>query len=683
MKVNTRRIGVVYVIILLIAVLVVVRIIDLQFIHKPEDRSVIKKTRSESVLPCTRGSILSDDGRYLAFSIPEYRMGMDCVQATDTVFNSGIDSLAICLSEFYKDKKPSEYKKMIVERRAEGRNKGSRYLVLNRRLLTYQEMKEVASFPILREGRSRGGRSEEKVDHRTYPYGRLGFRTLGYIKSQDETPTIGIEGGLDSVLRGTNGSRPLRLTEGNQWIDDFDREVTEPVDGIDVQTTIDIDMQDIAQKALKNTLSKNGDLHAGTVIVMEVATGEIKAMVNLEKYNGDFDETYNYAIGRKGEPGSVFKATSLSILLEDKKLTLDTEMPAIVNWSFRGKPLPADTYLRNYSRISIRQGFAISSNNVFRIQVANNYGDNPQEYIDKLHALRILDSIPLEIKGLANAGVRGPASRLWSPTDLPQIGMGYVVEVTPLHTLNFYNALANGGVMMQPHLVKNYQKNGVIVKDFPPVEIGRVVSEETAAIVREAMRGVITNERGTGHRVFKGCNVEVAGKTGTARVAQGTRGYSTSGGKFMHQATFVGFFPYDNPKYSMITVVYSELTSHFFYGATWGGPVFREIAENIYAYAVDWQDPVQAKSKLPENRDVKDVDRKQACAAGLVPDVRGLGLRDAVCLLEKAGYAVNFEGKGKVASQVPAAGEPKSTNITLTLKEETVRNDTEANSEVN
>ncbi len=683
MKVNTRRIGVAYVAILAIAVIVIARIIDLQFIHRPEDRSVVKKTRTESVLPCTRGSILSDDGRYLAFSIPEYRMGMDCVQAKDTVFNSGIDSLAICLSEFYKDRKPSEYKKMIVERRAEGLNKGSRYLVLNRRLLTYQEMQEVSSFPILREGRSRGGRSEEKVDHRTYPYGRLGFRTLGYIKSQDETPTIGIEGGLDSILRGTNGSRPLRLTEGNQWIDDYDREVTEPVDGIDVQTTIDIDIQDIAQNALRNTLNKNDDLHAGTVIVMEVATGEIKAMVNLEKTNGGFDETYNYAIGRKGEPGSVFKATALTILLEDRKVTLDTEMPAVVNWSFKGKPLPADTYLRNYSSISVRQGFAISSNNVFRMQVGNNYGNNPQEYIDKLHALRILDSIPLEIRGLANAGVRGPENPLWSPTDLPQIGMGYVVEVTPLHTLNFYNALANDGVMMKPHLVKNYQKDGVIIRDFPPVELGRVASKETAATVREAMRGVITNERGTGYRVFKGCPVEVAGKTGTSRVAQGRRGYSAANGQFMHQATFVGIFPYDKPKYSMIAVVYSELTSHYFYGATWGGPVFREIAENIYAYAVDWQEPVKAGDRLPEKQDVKDVDRAQACSAGLVPDVRGLGLRDAVALLEKAGYAVDFEGKGKVVSQTPAAGAPKSTDIKLTLKEGNVRNDTGKDTEVN
>ena len=353
MQVNIRKVGIFYLGFVLLALLAIGQIVNLQFIHKP-GRSYTAKTVREDVLPCTRGSILADDGRYLAFSIPEYRMGMDCVQPDSSVFAQGIDSLAICLANFYKDKKAAQYKKEIVDRRKEGLGGGRRYMFLNRKLLTYQEMKEVSSFPILREGRARGGRDEVKVDHRTYPYGRLGFRTLGYIKDQSEIPTIGIEGSCDTILRGTDGLRPMRLTEGRNWIVDTDKETIQPIDGLDVQLTLDIDMQDMAQNALISVLSKTNEVHAGTVVVMEVATGEIKAMVNLEKDGkGGFDETYNYAIGRKGEPGSVFKGATLTTLLEDKKVTLDTEIKAVVTWNYGGGQPFVDHYLDRYSKWAI------------------------------------------------------------------------------------------------------------------------------------------------------------------------------------------------------------------------------------------------------------------------------------------------------------------------------------------
>ncbi len=442
MQVNIRKVGAFYLLFVLLALVAAGQIVNLQFIHKP-GRSYSKKTTREDVLPCTRGSILADDGRYLAFSIPEYRMGMDCVQPDSAVFAKGIDSLAICLANFYQDKKAAQYKKEIVERRKEGLEGGRRYLFLNRRLLTYQEMKEVSSFPILREGRARGGRDEVKVDHRTYPYGRLGFRTLGYIKDQSEIPTIGIEGSCDTILRGTDGLQPMRLTEGRNWIVDTDRETIQPVDGLDVQLTIDIDMQDMAQNALTSILSKTNEVHAGTVVVMEVATGEIKAMVNLEKDgHGGFDETYNYAIGRKGEPGSVFKGATLTTLLEDKKVTLDTEVPAIVTWNYGGGEPFVDHYLDRYSTISVKRAYEISSNNVFRMLAARNYDKNPKEFLDKLtNERRITYDFPFELKGMAKATVKDPevntGRAAWNMKDLPHIAMGYTVEITPLHTLNF------------------------------------------------------------------------------------------------------------------------------------------------------------------------------------------------------------------------------------------------------
>lgn len=676
MQVNIRKVGIFYLGFVLLALLAIGQIVNLQFIHKP-GRSYTAKTVREDVLPCTRGSILADDGRYLAFSIPEYRMGMDCVQPDSSVFAQGIDSLAICLANFYKDKKAAQYKKEIVDRRKEGLVGGRRYMFLNRKLLTYQEMKEVSSFPILREGRARGGRDEVKVDHRTYPYGRLGFRTLGYIKDQSEIPTIGIEGSCDTILRGTDGLRPMRLTEGRNWIVDTDKETIQPIDGLDVQLTLDIDMQDMAQNALISVLSKTNEVHAGTVVVMEVATGEIKAMVNLEKDGkGGFDETYNYAIGRKGEPGSVFKGATLTTLLEDKKVTLDTEIKAVVTWNYGGGQPFVDHYLDRYSTISVKRGYEISSNNVFRMLAVRYYGDKPKEFLDKLtNERRITKDFPFELKGMASANVKDPDQNTgraaWNMKDLPQIAMGYTVEITPLHTLNFYNAIANEGVMMRPHLVRNYQKEGTIIQEFKPETLGTVCSPETAHEVWKAMRGVVESEGGTGYRVFKGCPVGVAGKTGTARIVFPHNGkYQDAAGHKMHQATFVGFFPSDAPKYSMIAVVYSEPTFGNFYGATWCGPVFRQVAEQIYASSIDWQEPLPRTGSLPEADSYKQLQAREDLQRGVVPDVTGMGLREAIALLEKAGYRVNFEGHGVVAAQVPAAGDSiRIQTIALKLKE--------------
>lgn len=648
-----------YVLLLLVAVGVIVRIVDLQFIHKPTDRSVIKKTLSTEELECTRGSIMATDGRYLAFSIPEYRLAFDPCQATDTIFSSGIDNLSRSLAAFYKDKKASEYKKLIVS----SREKGKRFIYINRQLLTYQQMQEVSGFDILKEGQRRGGTKFEKVDHRTYPYGRLGFRTLGYIKDQSETPKIGIEGSCDSILRGTPGIQPVRLTEGNHWIADYDRETILPIDGTDVQTTIDIDMQDIAQTALMHVLGKTDELHAGTVVLMEVATGEIKAMVNLEKDGkGGFDETLNYAIGRKGEPGSVFKAATLACLLEDGLVTLDTEIPATVNWEF-GKRVFTDHYLDRYDKISIRRGFEISSNNVFRMLAAKYYASNPDKFFDKLtNKLRITHDFPIELAGFAGANLKSTKSKSWNISDLPQIAMGYTVEITPLHTLNYYNAIANGGVMVKPHLIKNYQKDGLIIKEFGTETVATICKPETAATIRSAMRGVVASEGGTGYRVFNGCPVEVAGKTGTARIVfPGSGRYEDAAGHKMHQATFIGFFPYEAPKYSMIVVVYSEPTFANFYGATWSGPVFREITENLYASSLDWNAPVTAKGTLPEPKAYNYLDN----TGSRTPNVVGLGLKDALSALEPKGYKVTFTGTGKVVEQHFTDSTAKKIRLTL------------------
>lgn len=663
MKANLNRVGIAYFCFLACALAAIWRIVDLQFIHKP-DVEYSRNTTRNDVLESSRGSILADDGRYLAFSIPEYVMCMDCMQADSALFYGNVDELGRKLSEFYKDKSAKQYANALRERRSSGRH----YFVLNRRLLTYQEMKEVSSFPILEKGNRVGGLIIEKQDHREYPYGSLAYRVLGQLKNnQAEESLVGIEGKYDTLLRGTDGVQPMKLTEHNEWIPDTDKDITEPIDGIDIQTTLDIDIQDITERALRKRLNETDLLYAGCAIVMDVATGEIKAMSNLRKESdGSFTETYNYAIGQTGEPGSVFKLATLTVLLEDGKVDLDTEIDAVVNWSFHGRALPADTYLRNYKTITVQRGLEISSNNVFRMLAGMNYDHNPQEFLDKITALHYADDFDFDIVGLGKAKIKSTKDRSWNILDLPQTGMGYAVNVTPLHTVTYYNAIANGGVMVKPRLVRNYQKDGVILQEFGTEEIAKVCSDVTVAKLHKALRGVVTD--GTGKDVFKNCKLEVAGKTGTARVVIPGAGYIDKEGRHQHQATFVGFFPYDNPRYTAIAVVYSVPTTQNLYGGTWAGPVVKEIADEIYATSPEYARELTARGELPKydlniNSVINDTIKG-------TPNVIGMGLRDGINYLENNGYKVSFSGAGKIVSQVPEPGKQNiNKEITVYLSE--------------
>ena len=649
MKANIIKVGFLFALFVLGCLAAVVRIVDFQLIHKPDPGEWIIPTSGKDTIPCKRGSILATDGRYLAFSIPEYKVIMDCCQSDSAKFAKGVDSLAMGLATILKDKSAKEYRKMLVA----DRKAGKRYTKLTQRYVTYQEMKAICALPILRDGRFGGGVMTEMYDRRQYPYGDLAFRTLGHIKA-NETSLVGIEGSCDSILKGTKGIRYTRKTEHNQWIEDTERPRVEPIDGIDVRTTIDIDIQDIAERALHRQLAKSDELEAGCVIVMETATGRIRAMANLRKEgNGKFKETYNYAIGQVGEPGSVFKLATLTILLDEEKVKLENEMPAIVSFQCgKGNPL-VDPYLKPYNTISILRGFEISSNNVFRIQAYWNYGNNPAYFVDKLsNDLHINYKYDFDIRGLGRARIKHPNDgTYWAETDLPQIAMGYTVEVTPLHTLNFYNAIANGGVMVAPRLLEEFSKDGEILKEFPVETIGRVCKPETVKELHRAMRSVVEN--GTGRYVFKDCKVPVAGKTGTSRVVMPNGKYEDHTGKHKYQATFAGFFPYDNPQYTVMAVIYSYATHRAFYGATWGGPVVCEIADEIYANRPEWTASVSSSASLPE---VKKALPAASDSATGVPDVRGLGLRESLSLLEGEGYSVTVNGHGKVIAQQPAPG---------------------------
>ena len=658
----------VYALFMLIALTAIGRIVYLQFFDKEikTESYRTKVTREDPVSPI-RGSIIARDGRYLAFSTPEYFIGLDCTVAVDSVFEANVGPLAEALAKNYKEHTADEYIKLLRTRREDGKG----YTRLLRQHVSYNEMKQISQYPLLNLGRRRGGLLIEKIDHREYPYDKLAYRALGYLRSSEDKPRIGVEGALDSVLRGTPGLKPMRRIDKGIWIPDAEFPETPAVNGQDVQISIDIDMQDIAQRALLRKIGDEPDLEAGTVIVMEVATGEIRAMVNMEKdEHGRFTEQYNYAIGRLGEPGSVFKLATLVTALEDKKVTLDTRQSADVIWRY-GKTAFEDTYLRNYSTITVRKGLEISSNNVFRRIAGEKYGSNPQDFVDKLNnERRISYNYDFDLPGMGKARIRDPKDKLWSPPDLPQIGMGYAVQLTPLHILSFYNAVANDGVMVKPHLFVNLQRGGNVEYTYPVETIGRVCSKETAALAKEALRGVVVGENGTARRAFANCKVHVAGKTGTARISLPGGGYMDGSGRKKHQGSFVGFFPYENPKYSIIVVVYSKLAAKNFYGGTWGGPVACEIIDNIYASSPDWNTPIVSSGSMPGI--AKDLHRQQNDTIHGVPNVIGMGLRDAVYLLESHGYKVESKGRGKIVEQSPAAGSKINTKtecVTLSLAE--------------
>ncbi len=660
MKASATKIGIAYVIFLLLGLGATVRIIDLQFFHRPDKEVYTAGQKSHITLECTRGSILAADGRYLAFSIPEYKIAIDCCQSADSVFNNNIDALCDSLSASLHEGSASYYKKLLTG----ARNSGKRFLPLTKKYLTYHQMMRVASFPLLNKGQFGGGFMTSEYGRRQYPYGYLAYRTLGRFTDAG-AGGIGIEGSCDSILKGVNGMQPIRRTEHRKWIEDYERERVEPVNGTDVRTTIDIDLQEIADRALRHQLAKTDEIEAGTVVVMETATGRIRAMVNLMKQkDGTYNETYNYAIGRKGEPGSVFKLATLCCLLENGKTTLSHEMPATVHFVY-GKRDLVDHYLDKYSTISVLRGFEISSNNVFRMLAANNYGNDPAGFVDFLNdRLKISYNYKFDINGFAEARIKHPDDKSWAPVDLPQIGMGYASELTPMHTLCFYNAIANGGVMVKPHLIESFEKDGVLVKEFPTETIATVCSPSTVKQLHMAMRGVVTD--GTGKTVFQGCPVRIAGKTGTARVVMDNGKYEMNGRK-KHQATFAGFFPYDNPQYTVIAVVYSYPTIRNFYGATWGGPVVREIAEEMYASSTRWSSRLEGSAKLPEIRSKGD----SCFLQGGVPDVRGMGLREAVSLLENLGYRVSVNGRGTICAQNPEPGaETDEKNVELFLNQQ-------------
>uniref|UniRef100_UPI0040290F9B penicillin-binding protein n=1 Tax=Candidatus Cryptobacteroides bacterium TaxID=3085639 RepID=UPI0040290F9B len=691
-KKKRDRIGVIlycfYAIVLVAGFFIIGKMVCIQLFWKP-DKDVARfflPPSTKSVIEPDRGAIIGSDGKLLAMSTPMYQLYMDCT-VLKSVFRgkSNPDSLErdwLSKAKAFSDGLAKEvggsagdYYRMIVT----GRKDGNRYMRLTADL-DRGALLRLQKLPLMKEGRYKSGIIVNKRDSRQYPYGTLARRTIGYVKdnrNSNGNNHIGLEGKYDYALHGKEGEIWLRPTDNRERIQNYDSTYVKPEDGLNVRTTLNITLQDIVDKAMRKQMAANPKINEGCAVIMDVKTGAIRSMVNLTKDPKDssLNEVYNMAIGFAAEPGSVFKATTLMTVIEDGFVkSLDDVIP-MNNGVIPG--YPQDTHIRGNGEISVLRGFEISSNYVFRYLAVKNYNDNPKRFLDKLYMYKLGQAFDFDLKGLSEPYIPSPDSKQWSATDLGSTAIGYSVKETPLHILTFYNAIANKGRMMKPYLVESIEKNGAVkTKKGPSVLNASICSKATADTMLRAMRAV-TSE-GTAKRL-KGAKLTVAGKTGTSRQVLSkeeidkygmSSPYVTKDGSYHNLATFVGFFPAENPKYSAIVCMKSDLIRGSLYGGVGPAAVMREVVDAIYVLDPEWGNTIISSAKVPQMKLDREIHEQADTKNPVVPDVTGLGLKDAMFIIENSGLRCRYTGTGHVTSQTPSPG-AKATEgsaITLTLK---------------
>ena len=668
------RVRVAFLFVAFFAVAVIARIAHIQVVEGEKWSKLGERISFDyRRVKATRGNIYSDNGSLLATSLPFYKVAFDATLPKDEIFNKGIDSLALCLSSFFKDKSKTEYKRMLQDARAAGRQ----YVIINRKQVDYQDKKTMMTWPIFREGRLRGGAIFEKVDVRYRPFSNLSRRTVGFINENDKG--AGLEYSFNKELAGQDGYAYYQKIAGGIWKPVFDANNVKAENGLDIQTTLDINLQDVAETALhKAMLAHNAD--DGLVVVMEVKTGEVKAISNLSSNgNGTFSERFNFATGGLFEPGSTFKLATMIALLEDSPVELEDSVD-----TGNGEYTFYNVTVRDHEegglgKVTIQQAFEHSSNVAMARLVDKHFGLRPHKFLEYVDDLRQSKPLGIQISGEPIPKIKRPGEKGWSGISLPWMAYGYGFEVTPLHTLALYNAVANDGVMIKPLFVRSIRRADEVEQTFRSDVINsKICSKKTLKKLKTLLEGVVEN--GTAKNI-RGSHYRIAGKTGTAQILEKgryTRKYITS---------FVGYFPADAPKYTAIVMIKNPRGWHQ-YGSSVAAPVFKEIADNIYARDINLHEAMMNEKRtdsdvLPviragnqqelallceelgipsENRMEEEwvrtvrngnaVGWKKALAGqDLVPDVNGMTFRDAIFLLEKAGLRVFFEGNGRVRNQ--------------------------------
>lgn len=601
-KPHRDRIGVVlyvlYVLMLMASVALIVRIAWIQLFFHPDQRIVSALTPSSTIrsIEPERGKILDAQGRLLAISCPTYQFYMDCTvrKATNTPdqekeWLSKARELAGGLAGEFPGTSQDAFYKMIVN----GRKQGRKYVRIGTPV-DRNAYNRIISLPLFREGRYKSGMIVEQENVRRYPYGELARRTIGFVrnnKSQVTNTHIGLEGKFDYVLHGKEGREYLRNTD-NGRIRNSDSSFVKAVDGQDLRTTLNIDYQEIADMALREQLGDEPDLEGACLVLMEARSGAIRAMVNLlrDKGDGRFAEIQNMAVGRKGEPGSVFKTVTLMSVLNDGYIrSLDETLPAtdgkVEGTSLRDNHIPQFAAKHKTNRISVLDGFKISSNYVFATLAVKNYGktktqDKTDKFLSNIYTYKLGEAFDFDLDGLQTPTIPNPGTRYWTNTDLGSIAYGYSTQETPLHIITFYNAIANKGRMMKPYLVESIEEDGRVVnRRGESVLNSAVCSKAVADTITRALKAV--TEDGTARRL-KDAKCSVAGKTGTSFGTFDNGKYSDEHGRRKYQGTFVGFFPAEDPQYSIICTVYSKPTNKSFQGGGIPARAIRTVIDRLY-----------------------------------------------------------------------------------------------------
>ena len=668
-----------------------------------------QKKDSVTVKP-NRGNILSFAGQLMASSLPEYKVFMDFKALTaagnDSLWDAKQDSICQGLHKIFPEKTAEEFKRHLIE----GRGKKSRHWAVYGSRINYNTFTEVKALPIFRLTPYKSGFHWEEYNARTRTYGSLAGRTIGAMFGAKDTARFGLELSYDSILRGTNGIVHRRKVR-NKFLDITD---TPPIDGADIVTTIDVSIQDLAERSLIEEL-KEINANVGVAIVMDVPTGDIKAIVNMEKcFDGEYREIHNHAVSDLLEPGSVFKPASLLVALDDGVVdtTYHVETGCGV-WQMYGRDMKDHNWRKGgYGMLSFAQTLWYSSNiGVSRI-IDDHYRNNPEKFVKGIYRTGLHDDLKIPLMGATPARIRMPHKNShgqydnWAKTSLPWMSIGYETQVPPISTLTFYNTIANNGKMMRPRFVSKVVKNGETIMEFPPeVMRPQIAKEKSIKELQTILEQVVSV--GLGKKAGSP-NFKVAGKTGTAQVSKGAGGYKNGGTNYL--VSFAGYFPADNPRYSCIVCIQkSGLPAS---GGSMSGKVFHDIAEGIMAQSLkldvkdakdsasifvpdvkngnvlaadyvlthlgiktntNWGgsyangNPIWGKAERSGSRSIRLIREKQY-GKGTVPDVTGMGARDAIFNMESRGIKTRIVGRGKVTKQSLVPGTPVKKGAVCSLE---------------
>jgi len=663
----------------LFAVIILVKVFILQNVDGAYWRGMADSLHTSYVsLDAERGTIYSEEGRMLSTSVPYFDLRIDFaadgLRAKDgKVFTDNVDSLSIRLSEMFGDRTSREYKQLLRE----GYKSKDRYFLLKRDV-PFNQYREVRRFPMFRLGANKGGLIAETKNKRINPFKLLANRTIGLAR--ENAQNVGLERTYDDYLKGVTGKRLMRRIAGGTFVPVEGYDI-EPENGRDIITTLDVNMQDIVETALMNMMEQN-EAEFGSCILMEVKTGKIKAIANLGRQpDGSYWEDMNHAL-QVGEPGSTFKLATVIAVLEDRFTTMNGMVDLNYGRWQVGRRTVYDSEPHHRTNVTIKQAFELSSNVGMAKLAYQYYYKRPNDFVARLKQLKLDQKTGIDLMGEGDPIIKNTASRTWSATSLPWMAFGYEVLVSPLQTCMLYNAVANNGKMMRPYLVNSIMEYGKPVKEIEPIVImDSICSKSTLRQVKKMLEGVVLE--GTAKKLWTPY-YSIAGKTGTALVANGRRGYADK----IYQSSFAGYFPANDPQYTCVVVIKNKPHAARFYGASVAGPVFREVADKLYAIAVEKQKPLQSRmqvdtllalkngkgSELKEilntlhlpwegavsstnwvsagvngqrKVELEPVDQEK----GAVPNVTGMGLKDALYLLENAGLRVEIRGSGKVTAQ--------------------------------